>query len=1108
MKNKKLPLFVLFLLLFSFKVSASDVCSTKGYTVVNINGIFTNEQEAILNKKKLKEILPQTFNSQPVIVDYIYNSTHLAGAGDIFDAVNQGFFNSKSDFDLVEMLDDASKKITTQKLLLIGYSQGNFYANNFYDKVANKDGGLPISSIGVYGIATPTDHIAGNGQYLTSDSDKVISTLFNSVKNIMTPNTHIELQDKNNNGHSFTDVYLKYRGNQIVSDIKSSLSKLSSNQIQNTQNPCISPQEISLGHKINKVVLGATDFVVNNLVKAEVFVFNKITGTVKSIASLLGNTSNKNLASAGAFNSENTSEVSNQTILNDNIPVEIIKDTETPTQSTSEEATENTNTDDNTEDNSEIYNPNTIENTPPDVNTNENSNVIVNGSSDGGGGGGSTVNNNTSGDSNSDNSNNVDIIPPSITLSGEDILNINLGTTYVDAGATALDENDGVVEVITSGIVDTATIGTYTLTYTAKDIALNISTKSRTVNVVKNETSDIIAPVITLTGESIITIPLNSIYVDLGATALDETDGIITVVMTGVVDTTNIGTYIITYTATDIANNISTVTRTINVNNTNPVISTVATLSLPNAGTYAGDGLEPSRGRKNLTPFTFQVIYTDSNNNAPKDVKLHVKNLTTEISLPEVVMNKISKGTDILSDGNYANGELYTFSSVYDLGDYNYYFTASDINENIAKTEDDNLLRFSTINSSYTYLPKYTFGLNNGDEKDWQVWSFNGSNVYDWSDTYLDNYLREQFKIQTYPGGYWCSQCLQRGIFNHDPQKGFETSDISLSSLEGNPQNSMTGQIFNVTIQWDSTGYSYTISHDSVVDSTGHTDVANMNNDLWVGWDGSFNNFTTFPSGSWQGIVPYSPMDRIGGGSMILQPYPVYNSNSVPDPNIEPEPDPTPILSSEKLITTFNFEGLTPNVIGEINNTDNTIKLTVPYDTVITSLSPTIIVSEKSSVLPANSTVQDFTNPVTYTVKAEDDSTLMYVVTVIVSPNPNPDPDSILPTITSYTFDGAQNSIITNPIINNLSIVLNSSKNVNWMSIKIVKEDDSSLYRMFQSGSGCVDGTNICTKVWDGILSSGGLLQNGNYKVKIHMKDNKNNEYEDYLPSVITINNQ
>ena len=242
---------------------------------------------------------------------------------------------------------------------------------------------------------------------------------------------------------------------------------------------------------------------------------------------------------------------------------------------------------------------------------------------------------------------------------------------------------------------------------------------------------------------------------------------------------------------------------------------------------------------------------------------------------------------------------------------------------------------------------------------------------------------------------------------------------------------------------------------------------------------------------------------------MILKPYPVYDSNAVsipnPDPTPEPDPTPTPTLSNLKIINSFNLDGLTPVVNGVINNTDHTISLTVPYGTDIKTLIPTISFSEKATILPESSIVEDFTNPISYTVKAEDGSTELYIVTVIVSPNLNPVPDNSLPTIKSYTLNGSGNSLMIDPLSSDVTIILSANKKVNWVSIKIEKDNDPGVYKIFQSGIGCVDGTDTCTKVWNGILSKGGLLQSGNYRIKVHIKDDLNNEYDEYLPSVIIV---
>ncbi|MFA6253671.1 MAG: DUF5011 domain-containing protein [Candidatus Paceibacterota bacterium] len=77
-----------------------------------------------------------------------------------------------------------------------------------------------------------------------------------------------------------------------------------------------------------------------------------------------------------------------------------------------------------------------------------------------------------------------DTTPPVITLLGVSLINITMGTTYTDAGATALDSVDGVRPVTVSGSVNTGAVGTYQLIYQASDISGNLASSTRTVNVV------------------------------------------------------------------------------------------------------------------------------------------------------------------------------------------------------------------------------------------------------------------------------------------------------------------------------------------------------------------------------------------------------------------------------------------------------------------------------------------------------------------------------------------------------------------------------------------------------------------------------------------------
>ena len=78
-----------------------------------------------------------------------------------------------------------------------------------------------------------------------------------------------------------------------------------------------------------------------------------------------------------------------------------------------------------------------------------------------------------------------DTLPPVITVLGDSSMTISEGTTYTDAGATAVDDTDGTVPVVTTGGVaqdaSGAQPGVYTITYTAIDAAGNSSTETRTV---------------------------------------------------------------------------------------------------------------------------------------------------------------------------------------------------------------------------------------------------------------------------------------------------------------------------------------------------------------------------------------------------------------------------------------------------------------------------------------------------------------------------------------------------------------------------------------------------------------------------------------------------
>ncbi|MHB9129328.1 MAG: immunoglobulin-like domain-containing protein, partial [Candidatus Humimicrobiaceae bacterium] len=159
----------------------------------------------------------------------------------------------------------------------------------------------------------------------------------------------------------------------------------------------------------------------------------------------------------------------------------------------------------------------------------------------------------------------TDTTPPVIVLTGDAVINLKIGETFTDPGVTATDNNDTTVTVTTTGSVDTNKTGSYTLSYDATDAAGNTAdTVTRTVNVA--ELTDITPPVIVLNGDAVINLKIGDTFTDPGAIATDNKDASVTVTTTDTVDTSKIGSYTISYDATDATGNAAvTVTRTVNV---------------------------------------------------------------------------------------------------------------------------------------------------------------------------------------------------------------------------------------------------------------------------------------------------------------------------------------------------------------------------------------------------------------------------------------------------------------------------------------------------------------------------------------------------------------
>ncbi len=141
-------------------------------------------------------------------------------------------------------------------------------------------------------------------------------------------------------------------------------------------------------------------------------------------------------------------------------------------------------------------------------------------------------------------------------------------------------DGDLTSSITSSGTVNTATEGTYTIVYSVSDADGNIASVSRTVIVSLD-----LPPTITLTGSATINLLVGDTYIEDGCVATDAVDGDITssITTSGTVDTSIAGTYTVVYSVTDSSDNSASVLREVVVNT--PPDTTAPSITLTGSST-------------------------------------------------------------------------------------------------------------------------------------------------------------------------------------------------------------------------------------------------------------------------------------------------------------------------------------------------------------------------------------------------------------------------------------------------------------------------------------------------------------------------------------------
>lgn len=158
----------------------------------------------------------------------------------------------------------------------------------------------------------------------------------------------------------------------------------------------------------------------------------------------------------------------------------------------------------------------------------------------------------------------VDTTNPVVTLNGDAVVTLEVGSTYTDLGASYTDNYDASGNAVMSGTVNTAVLGTYPITYSYTDASSNKGTISRSVVVVV----DTVDPVLDILGNITYTIGDGIPTIADFVTATDNYDGDIISSLDytfTVGDYLTAGSYALTLTITDSSGNTTSSDITIDV---------------------------------------------------------------------------------------------------------------------------------------------------------------------------------------------------------------------------------------------------------------------------------------------------------------------------------------------------------------------------------------------------------------------------------------------------------------------------------------------------------------------------------------------------------------
>jgi hypothetical protein len=211
-----------------------------------------------------------------------------------------------------------------------------------------------------------------------------------------------------------------------------------------------------------------------------------------------------------------------------------------------------------------------------------------------------------------------------------------------------------------------------------------------------------------------------------------------------------------------------------------------------NAPTLGSGAVTPTTG-ETTTTFTYTVIYTDADNDAPDYVRVIID------SGSPATMSVDTSAVAAYRDGDYTNGEQYVYSTTLSAGSHNFYFEASD-SVDTARDPSTGAHSGPSVTAPPTGPAKF-FAISEN--------TVSGSTIGDYTDTWADDGTSESLTEHVISKG---KKSKRTSLLEHKWTFSITANDVVEFNVEA---SAVTGEVFEFSYSIDDVYYMKMLSVDS-----------------------------------------------------------------------------------------------------------------------------------------------------------------------------------------------------------------------------------------------------------------------------------------------------